>query len=215
MATSQPVVYPKMRTPWGTAQSVSILAPGIGLVHTAGHGGIKCNRATNATIPEPWRQANGWYEEDCECAIPFHFHRSLIDLHGPTWLKESLRKYPPLNTLKTTFWQKYEAFFQVTLQPGESCPKDQDVFFREHANDLIACSAFGDSFTGVPSGKVPIVARPGGYRSDSSIERWFLVSGEEYASRRGGFLIDPTRHAEIPPFIPYGPPIPRCTALQN
>ena len=83
-----------MRTPWGSAQSVSILAPGIGLVHTAGHGGIKCDRSTNSAIPTLWRNANGWYEEDCACAIPFFFHATLLELHAPAWLQESLKKCP-------------------------------------------------------------------------------------------------------------------------
>jgi hypothetical protein len=191
-----------MRTPWGPAQSVEILAPGIGLVHTAGHGGIKCDRATNAAIPAVWRAANGWHEEDCACAIPFFFHATLLDLHAPAWLKESLTKYPALNTLKTTFWQTYEAFFNVTLQPGESCTKDQDLFYQQHANDLIGCSAFGDCFAGVPTGKVALVSKPGGYMGKSQIERWFLVPQDEYAARSGPFLIDPTRHTEIPAFDP-------------
>lgn len=206
MHTTHPVVFPKMATPWGAAQSVEILAPGIGLVHTAGHGGIKCDRITNAAIPAAWRAANGWYEEDCACAIPFFFHATLLDLHAPTWLKESLKKHPALNTLKTSFWQTYEAFFNVTLQPGDSCIKDQALFYQEHANDLLVCSAFGDCFAGVPSGQVVVVAQPGGHMGNSRVDRCFLVSADEYAARCGPFLIDPTRHMEIPAFDPYAAP---------
>ncbi len=206
MPTTQPVVFTKMRTPWGIAQAVEVLAPGIGFVHTAGHGGIKCDRTTNALIPAAWRAANGWYEEDCACAIPFYFHATLLDQHGPSWLEDSLRKHPAIQTLKTTYWREYEAYFHTTLQPGESSTKDQNLFYQQHANDLIACSAFGDSFTGVPPGHVALVAKPGGVMSSSRLEHWFLVSCEEYASRSGPFLIDPTRHAEIPALDPYGPP---------
>jgi len=208
MPTPQPVVFTKMRTPWGIAQAVEVLAPGIGLVHTAGHGGIKCDRTANAAIPALWRQPNGWYEEDCECAIPFHFHAKLLDLHGLAWLKASLSKYPALATLKNTFWREYETFFQTTLQPGESCTKDDHLFYVEHANDLIACSAFGDCFQAVPKGLVAVVAKPGGHMSNSRLDRWFLVSSEEYSARSRAFLIDPTRHPEIPPLDPYGPPTP-------
>lgn len=58
------------QTPWGPAQSVSELAPGIYVVDTAGHGGIKLDRRRQLSLPMGVRREGGWYEEDCEAVIP-------------------------------------------------------------------------------------------------------------------------------------------------
>ena len=56
---AKPVVCSGMSTPWGKAQSAHVLAPGIGSVSTAGHGGVKVDRAHNAAMPEYMRRAGG------------------------------------------------------------------------------------------------------------------------------------------------------------
>lgn len=63
------------RTPWGAAQDVDLIAPGVWLVSTAGHGGIKLDRVRNAKVPASCRTKGGWYEEDCEVSIVFAVHR--------------------------------------------------------------------------------------------------------------------------------------------
>lgn len=69
-ATSKPVVRVGMRTPWGKADSARELAPGIGLVDTPSHGGIKLNRKRQAALPLEARREGGWYEEDADASIP-------------------------------------------------------------------------------------------------------------------------------------------------
>jgi len=64
-------VHEGMRTPWGKADSAEMLCYGIGTVGTPSHGGIKLDRKHNSLIPEYMRQDGGWYEEDCDWAIPF------------------------------------------------------------------------------------------------------------------------------------------------
>lgn len=59
-------------TPWGPAQSVEQLAPGIEEVVTAGHGGIRLSPERLAAMPADARTADGWYEEDCEAAWVLH-----------------------------------------------------------------------------------------------------------------------------------------------
>ena len=65
-------------TPWGTPDRAIELAPGILLIDTPSHGGIWLSPERNALIPA-WIKAltfasgqgrNGWYEEDCDIAIP-------------------------------------------------------------------------------------------------------------------------------------------------
>ena len=55
-------------TPWGRAQGSKRLAYGIVLYYTAGHGGIHVSPTVLATMPAHLRNADGWYEEDCEVA---------------------------------------------------------------------------------------------------------------------------------------------------
>jgi hypothetical protein len=50
------------RTPWGTADSVEDVAPGIVFASTPGHGGFKLSPERNAVVPDPLRNGNGWYE---------------------------------------------------------------------------------------------------------------------------------------------------------
>jgi hypothetical protein len=63
-----------MRTPWGKAQSVETILPGVMVVSTAGHGGIKLDTVRNAKVPKDCRRRGGWYEEDCDVYIVFAVH---------------------------------------------------------------------------------------------------------------------------------------------
>ena len=62
-------------SPWGEIQSITPLGPDAVAVTTAAHGGIYLSPAAVARIPEPIRQtaysAGGWFEEDCDWAIPY------------------------------------------------------------------------------------------------------------------------------------------------
>jgi hypothetical protein len=58
-------------TPWGSADFAEELAPGIVIVCTPSHGGIHLDDERNAKVDLVWRNANGWYEEDCEANIVF------------------------------------------------------------------------------------------------------------------------------------------------
>lgn len=57
---------PPTMSPWGEVQFAKILAPGIVLVDTAGHGGVGLSEARIAEMPEDARTGDGWYEEDGE-----------------------------------------------------------------------------------------------------------------------------------------------------
>lgn len=65
-------------TPWGPAQHVSVLKPGVTLVSTARHGGIHLDDAQQSQIPEQYRRDDNWYEEDCEIAIPILFLEGVL-----------------------------------------------------------------------------------------------------------------------------------------
>jgi len=62
-----------MNTPWGCADHVAAIAPGIWHVTTPSHGGYRVSLPQLAAIPVAWRAASvngqgmrGWFEEDCD-----------------------------------------------------------------------------------------------------------------------------------------------------
>ena len=66
-------------TPWGAAQEVEEIIPGVVLVSTPSHGGIHLDSDNQALIPEEHRREDSWYEEDCEIAIPILFIPGVMD----------------------------------------------------------------------------------------------------------------------------------------
>lgn len=75
-----------MNTPWGKADNIEELSGGVKSVSTAGHGGIYVPPDMNKRIPLVFRKSSfgqnglkGWYEEDCDWAIPVYFLRGLVD----------------------------------------------------------------------------------------------------------------------------------------
>jgi len=61
-------------TPWGIAQTVEDIAPGIQFITTASHGGFKLSAIRRGQMPEVWRNkqtfaGDNWYEEDCDAAL--------------------------------------------------------------------------------------------------------------------------------------------------
>jgi hypothetical protein len=77
------------RTPWGKANNVDEIRPGIWRVDTPGHGGYKLSRSRNAQVPESHRKPGGWYEEDCDWSIPLlvfasEFNAEEVDLASKT-----------------------------------------------------------------------------------------------------------------------------------
>ena len=71
-----------MNTPWGAAQDVEELAPGIVMVSTASHGGIYVSPIHMEKMvkwPSPFL-GNEFYEEDCDAAYVIV---SFPDLFGP------------------------------------------------------------------------------------------------------------------------------------
>jgi hypothetical protein len=62
-------------SPWGPIQTVEALGPDAVSVITASHGGLRLSPAGFARLPEAIREtahsANGWFEEDCDWALPY------------------------------------------------------------------------------------------------------------------------------------------------
>src|SRR3990167_8704763 len=64
-----------MYTPWGKAQGIHHIAPGITEVSTASHGGIMLDRKHAAIIESVigtgWTGSAAAWEEDCDWAAPY------------------------------------------------------------------------------------------------------------------------------------------------
>ena len=90
-------------TPWGPADHVTNVAPGIAFVSTARHGGYRLGRARNEAIPKGVRDATfrrlgvqGWYEEDCDAVIVAVWHQDILSC--PSRIDsaaDALRRYLP------------------------------------------------------------------------------------------------------------------------
>ncbi len=62
-------------SPWGPIQTVTPLGPDVVAVTTASHGGLRLSPTALARLPEPIRETRysqgGWFEEDCDWALPY------------------------------------------------------------------------------------------------------------------------------------------------
>lgn len=171
------------RSPWGKVQSAELLQDGVWVVDTPGHGGVKCDRKANAKIPAVFRKPGGWYEEDCDVAIPMLFLNLYRDSEQADRCKNTLRDYYP---------DAYEKHFCVVLAPGESYKRDQQRFHEDNADKWIVTSAWGDWHALVPAGMVGVCAVQNGCHNNP---RWFLVPKAEYDTRgKFSFVIDVEKH---------------------
>lgn len=107
-------------SPWGAIQHEQEIQEGIQFISTARHGGYKLDRKQNAKIPDQFRRKGGWYEEDCEAAIPMYF---------------LLNKQNVLQSIKRWYPYEYESYFNEIIPAGVSFIKDKDNFYKTHQND--------------------------------------------------------------------------------
>ena len=119
-----------------------MLAPGAWTLSTAGHGGIKLNRKRNALVPADARAKGGWYEEDCEWAIPAYVHQDVMAGMSSSLTREYLSK-------QLTAWQSADVLLALGLTEAaaeKQAAEDAKQAKRDHAkaNGLpFRCSALG------------------------------------------------------------------------
>lgn len=102
-----------MRTPWGKADSVRRVGVGVHEVSTPGHGGFKLSAAQNKRVDPAWRNAGGWYEEDCEYAI-VGLTFGVDAGFSPDQVSDCRA------TCKNVFPDAYETVYGVKVTPDES-----------------------------------------------------------------------------------------------
>lgn len=176
-----------MRTPWGKADSIEQIAPGIVFVGTSTHGGYKLEPSMNQKVNSVWRKQGGWYEEDVDYNIVHLTFPNIFDSSKVDSAKKALKHYYP---------DEYEKVTGESVKPEDSHVLRQRAFYKQHANDWISYAAWGDWHDKVPKGMVGVVAKKGG-REGSGPEKYFLVPEKDYATRGENFVVDPSRHKEF------------------
>ena len=201
------------RTPWGTADSAHHIAPGIVIVGTPGHGGVKLSLERNKKIPSALRNASGWYEEDCESYIPMMIHAG--DMKRPSESADEAYKRAEQGVINW-FPEGYEDAFSVELPVGASHMKDEKTWLTTHAYDEIAISA-----SSADNGMVRVTVCTGGranYGRGVVKEREILVPKDDYDNHEfrypigkhsGSFVVDATKkgYTDVtpPPKAPNSP----------
>jgi len=196
------------QSPWGTIDGVTTILEGMWFVSTSSHGGIKLSLERQEQIPDylrrlsavGWALKGGWYEEDCEWAIPYVVFEAELKEKGRGIGKELWDTQMHRKTLRTWYPDEYERFYGVTLKPGESGLRDERVFYAEHFEDWIAICAKGDWADEVPKGFVEVTARQGGRGRRDTIEheRVFLVREDRYTvGTWNSYVIDFEQDEEI------------------
>jgi len=181
-------------TPWGWIKEddFETIVDGIQSVSTPSHGGIKLSRERNAQVPDYMRCKSGWYEEDCNWAIPVCVFAEEFSKAMPSLVKDDCH----LKCLLTWHPDAYEKFTGKMIEPGKSFKRDEKIFRETHENDFVVISAMSSkSHTGM----VECFATLGGKRmAGFHGGRTFLVPDDEYnAHNCFGFVIDTAIHKEI------------------
>lgn len=186
-------------SPWGKIDYLTTLIEGVENVSTPSHGGIKLSRKRNAAVPEYMRREGGWYEEDCDWAIPFVVFEAELAEKGNGPSRDAIGREAHKDTLRNWRPEAYERFYGVVVTGADSFIRAEQEFGVQHAGDWVVYSACGDWKEGVPKGMVECSAGLG-MRGNRLPEptRVFLVPAEEYDQRgRFGFVIDLARHEEL------------------
>jgi hypothetical protein len=113
------------RSPWGEIQNCAISTNnGVAIVTTASHGGVRVAPELNNKIPSAFRSKSGWYEEDCNWAIPAYFipeeyvkvpriYGAEHQMYNPVYAKRMAEK-----TLRRYYPDKFEKFLARQTAPA-------------------------------------------------------------------------------------------------
>lgn len=195
----------KLNTPWGIADSITELAPGILEVSTPSHGGILLDQTLNQQIPEVFRREHGDYEQDINWAAAYYFLFDYIQNHT---------KDPDIRTKNTSIRKvakvtltnfRPHPFTQATgipIQPEYSIMLKREAFYEKHKNDWVVTSVPHHLQNLAPHGFVIVTATLGGVRSpEPSQQTQFLVSIQEHEKTTPPMIIDLSRHISLDPSI--------------
>ncbi len=160
------------RTPWGPAQHVSKVATGIWVVSTASHGGVKLASEQNNLVPKGARREDGWYEEDCDMAIPATLFSGIVS--DVKTAIASLANWNP---------DAYKAIFGTDPELKDSLVLRQRKFKEDNKDNFVVFSCRGNN-----NGTVTGTAR----KESTGEKKVFIIDSKLYDTRGvNGFVITP------------------------
>lgn len=185
-------------TPWGTADHSERLAVGIMSYSTPGHGGIHLSKARQEAMPVALRVDGGWYEEDCDWALPAVVWPEAFVIEGSEAMGTPEQvKAEAIRCVKQWNPDRWTRLTGEPVTAEESSIIADREFQAAHAGDYITVAAYGSWHDNVPAGSVGVLAKVGGRYNEHGDERWYLVPEAEYDARGSqGFVIDLDRHIE-------------------
>ena len=161
-STGSKTLGPGDETPWGPAQDVQRLAPGISLLSTHRHGGLHLSIDRRADLPKKLRLFLGenaeWWEEDCEIDFALWYFYDALELSAIT------ARVPPRAVLFERCCQVVDAFPEYAelwrrLQEADRALRDMEEGGRADAAGLSAPAALGGRHAqrqrAVRAGRVP------------------------------------------------------------
>ena len=125
-------MHETIETPWGIADDSEVYGEDIIFYTTPSHGGFRLDDLRNARVPEPLRNADGWYEEDCEWTKVVGAFPALFTDRERRRADDIIRNEWP------DYWEQLHG---RALCPGESGAKDHRRFHETHAQNWIVVSA--------------------------------------------------------------------------
>jgi hypothetical protein len=116
--------------PWGVAKYVHEERTGIFIVTGSDDNGIQLSAERNANMPGPLRRKGGWYLNrlDEHVLVWFAFIEECDDDDTRTVRRRFRDDFP----------NEYEQLTGKRLRKGQSRKRDQEIFNRTHANDMIS-----------------------------------------------------------------------------
>lgn len=170
-------------SPHGKVQHIEELAPGIFAYSTSSHGGIKLDRRRNSLIPSQIRVKGGFYEEDCEWAIPIFVFKDEFDEEKVQQAKQTFKNWNP---------DGYEFLSGEKVAPEDSYVLRKRIFEQENEFNYVVIAASMDSND---KSLCNCTATIGGERGtyQHQVEKFScVIPTEEYRNRHPqGFVIKP------------------------
>jgi len=116
--------------PWGVAKHVHEERKGIFVVTGSNDNGIQLSAERNASMPKPLRREDGWYLNKLDEHILVWF--AFVEECDDDDAKIVKRRF------RDDFPDEYEQLTGNRLRKGQSRKRDQELFYLQHANDMIS-----------------------------------------------------------------------------
>lgn len=197
-------------SPWGPIQHVTHHGEGIAQVDTDGHGGVKLSAARNRAIPAAMRSRSGWYEEDCEAAVPmWHYPDEFADERRNAerirqFAESSLRDWHPDDYEALTGREATEENSRTRAHRARERSVQQHR--KAHSDEFVTLGAGSDNrhHSWAPDGYAVCEARmddtgeTGHYLMDKSD----VITDGMYGQH---VVVDPNRHVDVSEVVDSGP----------